>query len=175
MPHIFFNKLEKRESTQSFFPLYQYSFNPYNSSFGSPSNVLIYAIGVSDPSTNFAPYGFGSSYQYPWSSNWGWPSWGSPQISPWPSPWSSPWQSNWGWSSPWGFPQSSSWSYPGQSNWGWSSSPLPWSSSWSSNWGGYTPLPSNPPWSPNSQWTGSDSSYPPGTLYGLIKRANLQL
>ena len=169
MPHIFFKKLEQRQSTQSFFPYYQLPFDPNYSSFGSP--VLLYGIGISTNQANLSPYGFAPSYQYPWSPNWGWSSWGSPQISS----WTSPWQSNWGWSSPsWGFPQYSSWSSPGQSNWGWSSWGSPPISSWSSNWGWSTSAPSNPPWYPGSSWTGgSDTSYPPGTLYGLVKRSHL--
>lgn len=53
------------------------------------------------------------------------------------------------WASPW-----STWSYP------WSSWSYPWSS-WSY------------PWSVPS--TGTTTPYPPGTLYGLIKRSNLKV
>ena len=176
MPHIFFNKLEQRKSTQSFFPFYQLPFDQNYNSFG-PSTALLYGIGISPNPAGGAPYGFNPSYQYPWSSNWGWSSWG-PQISP--------WQSNWGWSSPsWGYSQYSPWSSPWQSNWGWSSQ---WASpqsnwGWSNNiWSGGNPIepvllyaapaPSSP-WASSSPWTGSDASYPPGTLYGLVKRSNL--
>ena len=97
-----------------------------------------------------------------------WLNWSSP-VSTWG--WSTP-ISNWGWSSPW-----SDWSSP------WSNWSSPWSN-WSSPWSNWNepvliyaapaPSPWTPDWSSSYPWTGTDTPYPPGTLYGLIKRSNLK-
>ena len=115
MPHIFFQKLEKRHNTQTLSPFNTFGFD-----------VVAYP-----------EYGIGLPYD-PWTNSYN--SW---------SNWSSPW-SNWGWSSP-GY-----------------------------NWNPFepvliyaAPVPSSG-WSSVSPWAGSDSAYPPGTLYGLIKRSNLK-
>ncbi len=199
MPHIFFQKLEKRHSTQSLLP-----FNSLpnledldqrvglslqdsirNSDFYLPSFGSSFGIG--------APYGYSPSpWASNWTSNWGQPSlWASQWSSPWASnsgwsvPWSSPWASNSGWSSPWSSPwaSNSGWSSP------WASSPA-WGSATASNSGWSSPWASSPAWgsatASNSGWSSpwaspwpssvgyQSSAYPPGTRYGLIKRSNLK-
>lgn len=168
MPHIFFQKLEKRHSTQSLLP-----FNSLpnledldqrvglslqdsirNSEFYLPSFGSSFGMG--------APYGYSPS---PWASNWT-SNWGQPSLwasnTGWSVPWSSPWASNSGWSSPWSSPWASSpaWGSVTASNSGWSTS-------WSSPWPfvGYQSKDTPGP---------GDAGYPPGTWYGLIKRSNLK-
>ena len=116
MPHIFFENLESRRSTQTLYGGYSPS--------GS-SGVLYY--GILPPSNNIQPlYGapvtyYGISDPYPSPSSL-FPSWGSgwgfnPYMpyNTWSSPWSSSWSSPWSnsWSNPW-----DSWSNPFSGFWG---------------------------------------------------------
>ena len=218
MPHIFFQKLEKRRSTDSLWP-----FNPFDKFEGLEQQVGfniqdhmrddgIYSFDSYFGFSNQFPdsgmrllYGAGIPSESPWSSDWGWHSSGGACIGmlygvgiPSGQDWSSPWPINdgrWSWSPGGacigmlygvGLPSGPDWSSPWSSDWSWSPGGacigmlygvgLPsgsnWSLPWSSNWG-WSPGASNLPWSSGSPWSGSDSAYPPGTLYGLIKRAHL--
>ena len=184
MPHIFFNKLEQRKSTQSLFPY----FPSYNSPYGAQNAIAIYAAPAPSNSgyQSYNPYGsytnnfFSMGYPYQGSYQSGYP------ASPY-SNYSYPWSSGSGWSSPYASPwslrpsylqQPSYWQQP---NWGWSSWSSPNSSYWpSSGWGGgYNPYPTSQyptsQWMPSTPYSGSgSSSYTPGTLYGLVKRSNLK-
>ena len=145
MAHIFFKRLEKRKSTQSFIPL--------NSFFTLEGLEQSLATSIQSQTRNLSqlfttpivPYG---TFYSPWSpySSYYTPlaPFGSSffPLSSWFNPWST-------WSSPWSYPWST-WSYP-------------WSS-WSTPW---NPLPT-------TSWIDTTGSYPPGTLYGLVKRSNLK-
>ena len=159
MPHIFFRKLEKRKSTQSLFTLSaltglegleQSLATSIQSQTRSLSQLFTTPYPFGSFYSPFSPY---SSYYSPWSyfgqSYSPWSSWYSPYsygFSSWASPWSYPLYSGY---SPW-----SSWSYPTSA----------WSYPWTNNWA-YPTSPTYP---------GSSSAYPPGTLYGLVKRSNLK-
>jgi len=154
MSAIFFKRLEQRKSTQSLIPLNVLpSLDALEQGIGSSIQYQTRASSQFFPS----PYSYGSFFS-PWSSY-------SSYYTPWSyTPWSpigsfySPWS---GASSLWSFP-SFAWGSP------WGSWDNLWSAPWSSSWSS----PSSTPWiSPGS---GSSSPYPPGTLYGLVKRSNLK-
>ena len=166
MARIFFNQLEKRKSTQTLLTL---SALPgltgleqtLASSIGTQTRGLsqlfspLYPYGtfyspVSPYSSYFTPWSPFGSYYSPWTTPYS--TWSSPfasLISPWSS-WTSPWSS---WTSPW-----SSWISP------WSTWTTPWTSST-----GLWPSTTSP-----STIPGSSTPYPPGPLYGLVKRSNLK-
>ena len=115
MPHIFFEPLEKRQSTQTLFPtfgntaiaIYSAPVPEYGVGIGytPPSNnYLLY--GINPPSIGYSPWSGGGLFGWsnPFSNYNPWSSWGSSWSSPWSS-WGSSWSSPWGsgsWSSPFG-------------------------------------------------------------------------
>jgi hypothetical protein len=171
MAHIFFRRLERRYSTQALLPM----------NYMPQLNELEIWIGLSiqNQTQNLAPIYQGSPFGYNTLGS---------TYGPNPTSWSATgaWNSN-SWSS-WQNPVIS-WTHPGIS--------LP--DLWhlpTYDWTlGYRPVPlptfSSPflnlrqpgaPWSVGSNYfmgsmngSGSDLPYPPGTRYGLIKRANLKV
>lgn len=149
MARIYFHRLEKRKGTQTLMNLTALSGltgleENLASSIETQTRSLSQLYYPFD--TFYSPFSPYSSYLTPWSPL------GS-YYYPWTSSWSS-WYSPWStWTSPW----------------------LPWTSPWS---------PLGTPWPPSlvawpsttdpSIIPGTITPYPPGTLYGLVKRSNLK-
>jgi len=170
MAHIFFERLEKRHSTQSLFP-YNNIFNLDQMEKWVGNSVLNQTQGFQRPNfwSSSPYYSSYQSYNFSPSSSF----FGSsflPQMTSWPS------QTN-SWS-PWTYAQSS-WTSPmsfGANTW---SNPIyPWNSflkplTYPSS-GMMVSAPSGTTISYPSGTT-TQYPYPPGTRYGLIKRSHLKV
>lgn len=141
MPKIFFQPLEKRKSTQSFY-----------GNLGLFNSTSIYGISNPYPAINYTSYGYVNPWSTSYLSSWSnpWSSWSTPFSwnlqGQWSNPWSSSLMNSW---NPW-----NSWTNSFYSPW--SNFTSPWSSPYNP-W--YSPLPPSSIWQVPSSYTPTD----PGT------------